>query len=83
MGHTFGFDLLVTFIMDGTISNVVQFHQFNLLHFSIFGQIGEELGLVGCIESLKIESKDTSKEYDLMYPGSRDIIGGSGIGGYF
>ena len=54
-----------------------------LFSSSIFGQIGEELGLVGCIESLKIESKDTSKEYDLMYPGSRDIIGGSGIGKKF
>lgn len=53
-----------------------------MLSSSIFGQIGEELGLVGCIESLKVESKDVSKEYDLMYPGSRDIIGGSGIGEY-
>ncbi len=46
----------------------------------MFSNIGVELGLVGCVESLKVENKDVAKEYDLMYPGSRDIIGGSGIG---
>ncbi|XP_014675075.1 PREDICTED: agrin-like [Priapulus caudatus] len=42
----------------------------------VMENMGVSLGLVGCIQSLKINSK----EYDLVYPGSLDIEDGAEIG---
>ena len=39
-----------------------------------------EVGLVGCIDTMEITIKDFTKQYDLVYPGSTDIIAGKGIG---
>lgn len=47
--------------------------------FSAFDDVELNLGFVGCIESLKIENTELSQDYDLMYPGSKDIVGGSSI----
>ena len=38
------------------------------------------MGLVGCVMSLRIDSKEAEKEFNLMFPGSDDVIGGTGIG---
>ena len=48
-------------------------------HCRILRNIGVKMGLVGCLKTLKIHSKDTTREYDLHYPRSKDIISGAGI----
>ena len=49
----------------------------------VFGRItsavGVGIGLVGCLEMLKIEGADHTHEYDLFYPESDDVLSGMGI----
>ena len=42
--------------------------------------IGTNYGLVGCIDSLRIQGTGRDHEYDLMYPASQDIDDGWHIG---
>ena len=46
----------------------------------VFTNAGVDVGLVGCVMSLRIDSKEAEKEFNLMFPGSSDVIGGTGIG---
>ena len=48
--------------------------------FRVFTNAGVDVGLVGCVMSLRIDSKEAEKEFNLMFPGSDDVIGGTGIG---
>ncbi len=51
-----------------------------LLNCRVFTNSGVDVGLVGCVMSLRIDSKEAQKEFNLMFPGSDDVIGGTGIG---
>ena len=42
--------------------------------------VGTTYGLVGCIDSLRIQGTGRDHEYDLMYPASQDIDDGWHIG---
>ena len=48
--------------------------------FRVFTNVGVDVGLVGCVMSLSVNSKEADKEFNLMFPGSDDILSGSGIG---
>ena len=50
------------------------------ISFRVFTNVGVDVGLVGCVMSLSVNSKEADKEFNLMFPGSDDIISGSGIG---
>jgi hypothetical protein len=39
-----------------------------------------DVGLVGCIQSLKVFGHEFMKEYSLVYPESLDIQGARGLG---
>ncbi len=54
--------------------------QVYFLHFRVFTNVGVDVGLVGCVMSLSVNSKEADKEFNLMFPGSDDILSGSGIG---
>ena len=67
--------------------NIIQYKKWiDLIHViyaiccRIYSNVGVEVGLVGCIEALEITIKDFTKQYNLVYPGSSDIITGKGIG---
>lgn len=45
----------------------------------MFKNIGVNVGLVGCIDNLKVDT-ERSREYSLIYPSSPDIREGFGIG---
>ncbi|XP_064642356.1 agrin-like isoform X19 [Lineus longissimus] len=45
----------------------------------IIEDIGLDMGLVGCIQSLKVFGRDFMKEYNLVYPESLDVQGARGL----